>query len=669
MKVAVASLSVLAGLCRLSVADSNTPPAQAPDGDGSDVAVDADDGEVIEMHAQAPKRATDTTIELGRDELRALPGGETDALAAVRSLPGVGANTAVSAGRLVIRGGAPQDSLMTIDGVPVPFVYHAFDNTTVLPASMIGSITYSPGGFGVDDGRATSGRVAIATDDAPERHATVSLSMLDASANAATPLGHGLVLSGGVRRSTVDLLIPIAVPESVGIGFTTLPRYYDGQVRLDYTASAHDRVALLALTSFDQLGIVNHMDMTDLPPDFDQRSSFGRVIATWKHEDGRVKNRFVAALGTDTLHTIYDSVDFVNDSQRMAMVRDDLSIAASDHVRITAGALGQLAHDDLDARTVLIPTDGLPTGHFGDLPVFTFHTPISTGYAAAYAASEVAPTSTTTITAGARVETFSHIHATVFEPRIEIAQRVGSDVTLHASAGKYARDPSDVQALPTYLSPETADQYSLGADLALAPGLAFAGSVYHTERASLAVDDATVMPLPYASTGSGTTNGVDLLLKARGEHGFGWVGYSYGHTVRRDAPGEATHATAFDQTHTLTAAGGWRKGAWTLGGRVSLQSGLPYTDVTGATFDESVGRYVPTLGAAFGARYPAVLEVDVRVERAWQLSWGKIAAFLDVTNAFRDARIERYTYSADFSTRTPLEEYLPLPSLGMRGEF
>ena len=37
-----------------------------------------------------------------------------------------------------------------------------------------------------------------------------TLSVLDASATAATPLANGLYLSGGVRRSTVDLLIPIA---------------------------------------------------------------------------------------------------------------------------------------------------------------------------------------------------------------------------------------------------------------------------------------------------------------------------------------------------------------------------------------------------------------------------------------------------------------------------
>ena len=626
-------------------------------------------GEVIAVHAQAPRASADTAYVLSRDEIRHLPGGSTDALAGVRSLPGVGTGGAVAAGRLVIRGGAPQDSLLEVDGVPVPFIYHAFDNTTILPVSMIGAMSYSPGGFGVDEGRATSGSVGIATADEQAAHAsaTGSLSMLDASATGAIPLGHGVTLSGGVRRSTVDLLIPIAVPASVMIGFTTPPRYYDGQLRLDW-AHDTDRVTLLALTSFDQLGIVNHMTDSDLPPDFDQHMSFGRAIASWKHEDGPVRNRFVAALGDGEVHARFDTIQHVDDANTLAIVRDDLAVAATDAIHLRAGAFAEIEHHDLDARSILVPTDGLPSGHFGDLPIYTIHQPYDANYAAAYAATDLAPTPTTAITAGVRVDYFGHLHAAVVEPRIEIAQRV-AELTLHAAAGRYARDLNQVEGIPTSLAPERATQLSGGADVDLADGLTATASVYHTARTDLAVDDATIAPLPYASTGTGTSNGVDLMLRLHTEHAFGWLAYSYGKTTRRDAPMDPSHPTPFDQTHTLTAVASYQAGPWSFGGRFQLATGLPYTEVAGATWSPELGRYLPVLGTPYGTRYPDVAQLDVRIERSWRTRWGHIAAFVDVTNLFHDARVQRYTYSADFSSKQPLTEYIPLPSIGVRGEI
>jgi len=630
--------------------------------------------DVIEVHAHAPRAVTDTSYLFTADEIRGLPGATNDALAAVRGMPGVGSAPAVAAGRLVIRGGAPQDSLLEIDGVPVPFVYHAFDNTTILPVSMIGSIAFSPGGFGVEEGRATSGAVGIETRDDPPLRAggQASLSLLDAQATGATPLGHGVYLSGGVRRSTVDLLIPFAMPDNVMIGFTTPPRYYDGQLQLDWIAGAHDRVRLLALTSYDRLGIVNMMADTDLPADFSSASEFGRVIASWKHDDGDVRNRLVAALGDGELHAKYDALEHVDGTDALALVRDDFVYTHGRALRLRAGGFAQVQHDDLDARTVLVPSDGLPPGHFHDLPIKTIDAGVDADYAAAYTAADLAPTSTTTITAGLRVEHFGHIRATVAEPRVEVAQRAGQ-LTLHAAAGRYARDPSELEGIPTNLSPELATQVSGGTDVALGEGLSATATVYHTSRHALAVEDASqvtdAMTLPYASTGAGTSYGVDLLLRLQSERAFGWLGYSFGRSTRRDEPGAASHRTAFDQTHIVTAVGSYRAGAWQLGGRIQYATGLPYTDNVGATYSDELGRYIPTLGAPYGTRYPSTVQLDLRVEHVWKTRHALLAAYLDVMNVFRDAMVERYTYSPDFATRTPITSFVPLPSLGIRGEL
>jgi hypothetical protein len=669
----------LAGPVELAVAAPGYEPTTqtiGPGDDGTLVLLFREHAldEVVEIHAQAPRPASEGGYLLTRDELDGLPGATSDALAAVRSLPGVGSASTLAAGRLVIRGGAPQDSLLSIDGVPVPFIYHSFDNTTVLPVGMIGAIAYSPGGFGVEDGRATSGAVAIETSDVPPPRASAqgSLSLLDAQATAALPLGHGVSLVGGVRRSTVDLLIPFAVPANVMVGFPTPPRYYDGQLELDWSAGAHDRVRVLALSSYDRLGIVNETVGSDLPTDFSSSSKFGRLIATWKHETPELRNRLVGALGDGELHATYDSLQHVDSHDALALVRDDLQWAPARFVRVRAGGLAELQHDDLDARSVLVGPDGLPPGHFSDLPIKTIATGVDANYAAAYAAADAMPTPSTTLTAGARVEYFGHIRAAVAEPRASLSQRAG-EVLLRAAVGQYARDPSQLEGIPTDLRPERATQVTGGADVDLGEGLTASASAYHTWRSVLAIEDATRMTdastLPFASTGSGTSSGVDLLLRLHRDGLFGWIGYSFGRSWRRDTPEMALHRSPFDQTHLLTAVASYRRGAWQLGGRFQYATGLPYTDVVGATYSDELGRYVPMLGLPYAARYPAVTQLDVRIEHVWHTRRMRIAGFIDVVNVFRDAAVQRYTYSADFSSRTALTTYVPLPSLGVRGEI
>jgi outer membrane receptor protein involved in Fe transport len=329
-------------------------------------------------------------------------------------------------------------------------------------------------------------------------------------------------------------------------------------------------------------------------------------------------------------------------------------------------------HADLDARSALVPADGLPPGHFNDLPIKTISAGVDANYAAAYAAADLRPTASTTITGGVRVDYFSHIRAAVPEPRVEIAQRAGQ-MTLHAAAGRYARDPSQLEGIPTNLAPEQATQLSGGTDVDLGQGLVATASVYHTTRSSLAVEDPTQMTapdvLPYASTGSGTSAGVDLMVRYHADHVFGWLAYSFGKSERRETAAQALHATPFDQTHTLTAVGSYTAGAWSVGARFQYASGLPYTDIVGGTLDSQVGRYLPILGTPYGARYPNVTELDLRIEHVWTTKHVKLAGFIDVMNVFRDARIERYTYNPDFSSRTPLTQYVPLPSIGIRGEI
>src|SRR5262249_17001541 len=91
---------------------------------------------------------------------------------------------------------------------------------------------------------------------------------------------------------------------------------------------------------------------------------------------------------------------------------------------------------------------------------------------------------------------------------------------------------------------------------------------------------------------SGTSYGAEVLLRQLDGGPFsGWLAYTYAVASRVSAEGVRFFPTQ-DRRHNLNLVGSWRAGAYTLGARVHLASGAPYTPVIGA-----VGRvvYDPTL--------------------------------------------------------------------------
>ncbi len=630
-------------------------------------------GEVITVTAKAPSAHASSSTLISRDEIRSLPGGGEDALAAVRSMPGVGQAPPTAGGRLVIRGSAPEDSRLTIDGISVPFVYHAFNNTTIVPVANIAGIEYTPGGFGVEEGRATGGVVALTTDDTlPARaNGSASVSLLEVAAAAAAPITKRVAVAASLRRSTVDLLAPYAVPDNVKVGFTTAPRFYDGQLRVDYHASEHDKVAVLGLLSSDALGVINKDPDSELPSAFSTETRFARLIASWKHEDGAVENRLVGALGADSWHAEIGIDQNVDGSNRQFQLRDDLRVHAGKHLDVRAGGAVELADVTVKALSILPPTEGLPPGRIDQLPIKMIDDRYAPNYGAAYIAADVMPTAATTITGGARVESFAHLDAIRISPRAQVRHRTGP-FTLTAAVGLYSRDMDAAEGIPTDLRPEHAVHGTVGGALALAEGVSASLAGFYTYRTALVVEDPTrTAPdeLPYRTGGTGSSSGFEALVRAHRGRFFGWLAYTFSRSTRYDDPGDLGRPFAYDQTHLLSAVGSYERGAWRFGARWQLASGLPYTAITGATWSEELQHYIPSFGPALAERQALAHQLDLRVERIWQRPSYRIAVFADLGNVYRHARVLRYQYSDDFMTKKPVSDMMPLPSVGVRGEF
>lgn len=636
--------------------------------------------EIIEVEGgDAPAPPPPNRQNLRRDEITRIPGARGDALQSIRSLPGVAATSRGGPGALVIRGAAPEDSRVTIDGVEVPLLYHFFGLQSVLPSELISNIEFTPGGFGVEEGRATGGIINVITRDdtvaAPEGFA--ELSFINLAGLVQTPLSkkHKVQLTAALRRSIIDFILPAVLPDDAGLSFTTAPTYYDGQLRLDWRASERDRAYLFALTSFDNLALVNESidpnDPVTSGATFENETSFTRVIGGWRHTRKDFANRLNLSAGVGGFRvSIADR--FLDVQQRSVELRDDVSLALTRELRFRAGADLRLAQVDLDVKFPAQPAEGEPPpSSFSMLPLVTYEETIDNHVAGLYTALDVKPSTEATLTAGLRYDYYDHIAEWTLSPRFQASYQTSKELTLKAAVGSYSRGLQQGELVPTNLVPERAWQYVAGVEHDTGDGVSTTASVFYTDRDDLVVRDplrAQTDPLnAYINTGVGRSYGAEFLVRVRRENLFGWAAYTYSRSDRVDREGAMRRLFDADQPHNLILVASYKWGKWEFGGRFQYATGTPETPITGALYLADTNAYAPTYGKLNSSRIEDAHALDLRVDRKWK--WGRVqlSGYLDVTNVYAHARVLGYSYNYDYSQREAITELPIVPTIGLRG--
>ncbi len=637
--------------------------------------------ETIEVADEAPVPPAPGRQDLPRDQINRIPGSRGDALTAVRSLPGVGNAFGAGSGPglLVIRGSAPEDSKITIDGIEVPVLYHFFGLQSVLPSELIENIEFVPGGFGAEQGRSTGGviNVVTRTGAVPDAGGFAELSFINVAGFVHAPLTKSkrLTLTAAARRSLIDFILPAVVPDTVN--FTTAPQYYDGQLRLDWRPRDGDKVSLFAFTSFDQLSLIND----NLDPNeptltrFENETKFTRGIAQWIHARPRWSNRLAASVGTGSFRVEIGDDRYLRASQSALEAHDDLAIdLLGKKLKLRAGVDGRFNPRNLSVKFPQQPQEGQPPpGNFSTLPLVVVDLENHNNLAAGYLAFDAKPRKGTTITAGGRVDYYDHIGQTRLAPRLQLTQDAGRDLTLRLAVGRYNRGFEQAESVPTNIVPEIADQYVLGAEARMSDALTASTSVFYTARRELLVSDpllAQTMPgNQFVNRGTGRSYGAEYLIKVRADKFFGWLSYSYSRSDRVDGPGQARRLFDFDQTHNLIAVASWKLGTWELGGRWQYVTGQPLTPVVGSVYLADVNAFVPVYGAVNSARIEDGHQLDVRVDRTWKWKSWQLSAYLDVSNVYAHAQVLGYNYNYDFTERAATTQLPFLPALGVRGTF
>jgi hypothetical protein len=658
-----------------SAEDKAPEPDPKPEGPSLEeiLELSEEQAETIEVKGErAPQAQGSTTLD--RETLQRMPGARNDVMQTLSAMPGVASHLLpLGDSGVVIRGSSPQDSKILIDDFEVPMLYHYNGFRSVVPSDSIDSLEYVPGGFDVAYGRATSGIVSLTTRAGDEKRGQ----QFETSAGELGLLGQGSFSRGkymvAFRRSAIDLLLPYLIPDDLDLALTTVPRFYDAQLRLDYALTDKWTLRLSGLGSDDAMELYASRDK-NADKRFLNRGRFARLTLSAGYHDGPTTAKLaVSGIATQQVFErgLYQHMDVQSPAltTRAEVARSSEKWAGLSDVAWRSGIEAVSTRHRLDLAVPRERREGEPPG--SDDPMDVTHTyvgHVETGNFAAWTSLAAALDERVKFQTGLRVDHYTRADDVAVQPRGELQVKLQPKLVARLSGGLYSR-PAEHQTelLNPSLDAERSRQVMTGVLYEPADGVRVQGSVYYTQRTNLITRD--VMTGELGNDGRGGTYGGELLGTLSRGPWFGWLTYSYSHSTRVDAPGDSVRLFDYDQPHSLNAAGSYRRGRWMFGARFRLHSGLPTTPVVDATYDSDANLYYPVYGTVNSDRAPMHHQLDIRIDRTSY--WGpiKITKFLDLQNVYLNDTVVGYFYGFDYTQRAAFRTLPIIPTAGLRGEF
>ena len=658
------------------------------------------------------KEAVETRIKT--EEARRVPGTQGDTLKVVQNLPGV-ARAAFGSGQLIVWGSSPKETVVNVDGVEIPALYHVGGLRSTINAELVRSIELSPGSFGAEYGRGLGGlvRIELAPLAREGVHGYVAADVMDASAMVSQAITPRLRIALAGRQSYLDKVLPVVTTSDVG-DFVPIPRYDDYQARALWTIGQDEELALTLLGSDD------HLQRTVPSTDPAERrrqntdASYKRLILRYARllPDG-ASFVLTPSIGYDTnaddeqfgnvgIHLKTTTWQYGLRGAYRRRVAPNVTVSFGVDMQVKAVSADRVGSVNLPAREGDVVVFGQPPA--GDVAADKWDvTVIDT---APFITAEIV-LGRLSLSPGLRLEPtliqgsalFPHSESSAplgyarFDipnnpgpasldwapnPRITALYRATRRFALMVGGGVYGQppDPEDMSAVfgnPT-VNMSRAIHISGGGNFKLTPTLSIEAVGFYKYLYDLVSrNELDSPPLAQALTqdGVGRIYGGQTLLRQELVRGFfGWISYSLIRSERRDHPGQDWRLFDFDQTHVLAAVASYQFGHGVEAGtRFRYTTGSPHTPVIDSFYVVQADDYQPVFGAHNAIRLPAFYQLDVRFDKIWVMGRTKLDVFLDIQNFTNRKNPEEFIYNYNFSRRAAITGLPTLAVLGARLEF
>jgi len=669
--------------------------------------------EVSVYGTRPPREVSRRTIT--RREITRVPGTGGDALRSLQNLPGL-ARPPGLAGLLIVRGSAPEDTAVFVDGDTIQNIYHFGGLSSSIPTELLDRIDFYPGNFSARYGRVMGGIVDVGmrspntrcglepgTDsDAPLKpsdrcfHGLLQADLIDARVLLQGPLPFtGWSFAIGGRRSWVDAWLKPAL-EATDASVTTAPVYHDYQLIAERAPDHGTRLSFRFFGSDDALELLIKNPAAQDPGfvggGVSFATSFYRLQSLLEAPLARgVSLSSLLSFGHNRTALRLGRLRFDLETYPVQM-RNEFSFDLAQGLTLHAGLDFQMGPFDVLVRAPEPPRPGEPApGPFTTRPLLETRQS-SVFFRPAWYADAQWKVGALTITPGARVDYARDTGHGDFSPRLgaryELVPHTRHEdgsvtrrTTLKAGAGIFYQPAQPQETDEVFGTPglrsNRAVHYSVGVEQELTDQIELSVEGFYKDLDQLVSRSAQANgSFLYGNQGSGYVIGAETLLKYKADaRFFGWLAYTLSRSMRRDAPGDDLYPFQYDQTHILTVLGNYQLGrGWNVGARFRLVSGPLQTPVLQppglpAVFAADAAAYTPLQGKPYSERLPLVHQVDLRLEKLWRFPEWALTFYVDIWNAYNNPAREDYQYNFDYS-HSSYQQGLPIiPSLGLRGEF
>lgn len=668
---------------------------------------DEDDDLDFEFVVTAPRiRRQVVATEISATEGRRVPGTQGDVLKVVENLPGV-ARAAAGSSALVVWGAAPEDTRTYVDGIHIPRLYHDGGFRSVLHSDMVRSVELIPGGYAPPFGRGIGGIVRVRQRPLDEDgfHGSVSLDVIDAAASIRAKLGKKVHLAASFRRSHLDSVANLVSKDDVR-DIIPIPRYYDGQLRLQYTLGENERLEIGGIASSDRID----RTVVNSDPALTSRDSRGmdffRVYLRYeKQKEDLGTISFLQYYGQDRrslLNRFGGVPTHIDNNSNIVGLRTSWSSKLHERVALEVGLDAEILSADLSrGGAVGAPPREGDARVFGQAPADRIGSDewsaliASAGVYASVAINlwedrlrilpgfrlepYITRSSRAVPSAGDGPGAGTQRYDLAIEPRLSVLLKANDWLGFKAAIGRYhqppaAEDLSAVFGTPT-LGPARSAHYLLGANIRLMEKMNLELNGFYTYSDKLvwrSVAEQPFLAQALEQNAVGRSYGGQALLRIEkiGPF-FGWLSYTLSRSERKDAPGLDWRRFDYDQTHNLTALGAFDLGkGFEAGFRVRYSTGYPRTPVLGAYYDATSDIYQPIFGTRNSIRIPAFVSLDIRGAKSFKIGeYIRGEVFLEIQNLMNRRNPEELVYNPTYTQHDYISGFPILSVFGARAEW
>ena len=616
------------------------------------------------------KKSLETPLSINtfsRVEIESYPGADNDVTKVVQSMPGLSPSVGGFRNDIIIRGGAPNETVYYLDEIEIPNINHfstqgsAGGPQGMINISFIDEVTLSTSAFAVEYDNPLSGILQFNQKNGNPKEISGNF-RFGASDSAITIEGpfsknddNKTTFIFSARKSYLQFLFKL-------IGLPIRPDYWDFQGKINHKIDDYNSINIIGLGAIDNFTV-------EAPDDFDftQQSFLEQVTiikqnsttlgASWIRKFKESKGQFILALSTNKLKNIFSRYSdnenlqglyFKNDSHEWETKLRAKTINYIDNWKITWG--GNIQYSDYFNNTRDV---------FNQIEYLTKYNFYKYGLFGSISKSFIDSKLDISLGLRADEDNFSQGSKLIdnISPRISTSYALTEDRRLkwNSSVGTYFKIPTytvlgfkDISGEFTNRGAKytksnhyvTGFEYSLGN----ASRISIEGFIKKYQNFPVSVIDGVSLANKGAdfevlgnediiTSGEGRTRGIEFLFQQKLTRNFyGIFSYTYFKSEFTDINGNYL-PSVWDSKHLSSFSGGYKlKRNWEISSRWRFAGKTPYVPYD---LDSSLSNY-PNMILDYSQLGSVKLgnfsQLDVRFDKKWNKERISINFFIEILN-------------------------------------